>query len=511
MDKIPFTRRLEQLKNLSVTNWYYAVDYPTTEASKDAYRRVHERATQNKIYVSTRRMDWMNLLHIVLIHGDTTPSEQQQTLLKDALKDGTPLELPDALLEEVGQRRAQQGIGAALAGQQMVERHGVGVSVGQVEFPDAVIDAHLSKVRANHPYFIDYYTALLDFNYSLRLKAPNGREIIQPFQQQLQTADMYQFTPTGRAMHKAVYEGDAEWIAWKLPLWIELDEPLAIATDMPVKAIFVAQVKQEHVLPSVRERPWWNITAIDPFGKHALTMLYDGSERTYDPTVDYKCPDDTCQDYQGDVGYGVAIARTPCPKCFERANAIAMWLHTTVRMIRRDFATSSDPHPFATDEQIIKKKQLVPRQHGKGKPKEKTVEQHRKISLIAYDVSIAEENRTSAIGETSTGEEKRQNWLSLHGADHRIYEKREIAPYEREYTRPHYDRLINQCLSLAHGGEQVKIGDEVYQLVIATSGEVSVKQIVETPQGKYVPMLRPEFKKPMMKRITAKRYKSGTV
>lgn len=501
-------RRWAQLRHLAQTNWYYAVDYPTTEASKDAYRRVHERATQNKIYVSTRRMDWMNLLHIVLVHGDTTPSEQQQALLKDALKDGQPLNLPDALLEEVGQRRAQQGIGAALAGQQMVERHGVNVSVGQIEFPETVIDAHLSKVRQQYPYFIDYYTSLLDFNYSLRLKAPNGREIVQPFQQQLQTSDMYQFTPTGRAMHKAVYEGDAEWVPWKLPLWIEQDEPVELAAGMPVKAVFVAQVKQEHVLPSVRERPWWNITAIDPLGKHALAMLYDGQDRTYDPTVDYKCPWGQCQDYQGDVGYGVAIARTPCAKCFERANAIAMWLHTTVRMIRRDFATSADPKPFATDEQITKKKELVPRKHGNGKPKEKIVEQKRKITLIAYDVSISEEIRTSDASTAPSGEERRQNWLSLHGADHRIYEHRDIEPYVRYYRRPHYDHLVSECLKLAHAGGEVKIAGDTYQVEISTDGEVAVKQIVETPQGKYIPMLRPEFKKPVMKRITAKRYKN---
>lgn len=506
MDKISFSRRLEQLRNLAQTNWYYAVDFSTEEASKEAYRRVHERATQNKIYVSTRRMDWMHLLHIVLVHSDTTPNERQQNLLKDALKDGTPIELPEELLAEVGQRRASQGIGAALAGQQMVERHGVGVSVGQVEFPEQVIDAHLQKARTNYPYFIDYYTSLLDFNYSLRLKAPNGKEVIQPFQQQLATADMYMFTSTGRAMHKAVYEQDAEWIDWKQPLWIEQDEPVELAEGMPVKAIFVAKVQQEHVLPSVRERPWWNITAIDPLGKHSLSMLYDSSDKTYDPTVDYTCPFGECQDFQGDVGNGIAIARTPCKRCFERANAIAMWLHTTVRMIRRDFATSAEPQPFDTTEQVTKKKELVPRKHGSGKPKEKTVEQRRKITLIAYDVSIAEESKPAH--ETSgPSEEKRLNWLAIHGADHRIYERKDIEPYVRYYRRPHYDHLVTKCLKLAHSGGEVKIGDEVYQVEIAPDGEVAVKQIVETPQGKYVPMLRPEYRKPVMKKITAKRYK----
>lgn len=507
MDRIPFTRRLEQLKNLSVTRWYYAVDYQTDEASKQAYLSVHERAKRNNIFVSTRRFDWLNLLHIVLVHADYVPDERQQALLKDALKDGTPLELPDDLLEQVGQRRAQQGIAGALAGQQMVEHRGVSVSVGEIEFPESTLDGHLLRMRANYPYFVDFYTSLLNFNYAFRLRAPNGREIIQPFQQQLQTADMYQFTPTGRAMHRAVFENDAEWVPWQLPLWIEQDEPVELAPDMPIKAVFVSRVKQEHVLSPVRDREWWNITAIDPLGKHAIAMLYDSRDKTYDPTVDYKCPWDECQDFQGDVGNGIAIARTPCTRCFERANAIAMWLHTTVRMIRRDFATSADPQPFATDEQVTKTKQLVPRQHGKGKPKERTVEQHRKITLIAYDVSIAEESRASDTGATPIGEEKRLNWLSLHGADHRIYEHRDIEPYVRYYRRPHYDHLITECLKLAHAGGEVKIGEEVYQVEIATDGEVAVKQIVETPQGKYIPMLRPEFKKPVMKKITAKRYK----
>ncbi len=179
-------------------------------------------------------------------------------------------------------------------------------------------------------------------------------------------------------------------------------------------------------------------------------------------------------------------------------------------MIKRDFATSADPQPFATDKQVIKKKQLVPRLHGKGKPKEKTVEQHRKITLISYDVSLTEENRVSDTDTTSNGEEKRQNWLSLHGKDHRIYEHREIEPYVRYYRRPHYDHLVSECLKLAYTGGEVKIGSEVYQVEIATDGEVAVKQIVETPQGKYIPMLRPEYRKPIMKKITAKRYKSST-
>jgi hypothetical protein len=393
----------------------------------------------------------------------------------------------------------------------MVENHGVGVSIGQIEFPESVIDAHLSLVQVSHRYFIDTYISLLDFNYALRLKAPNGREIIQPFLQQLQIADMYQFTPTGRAMHKAVFEGDAEWMPWPQPLWIEQDEPIELAEGMFVKAVSVAKVKQEHVLSPVRDRTWWNITAINPLGKHLISMLYDERDKTYDPTVDYQCPFGECQDFQGDVGHGIAIARTPCPRCFERANSIAQWLHTTVRMIRRDFATSADPQPFATDEQIIKKKQLVPRQHGKGKPKEKIVEQHRKITLIAYDVSLADEqNRTEGTHETVSGEEKRQNWLSLHGADHRIYEHKDIEPYIRYYRRPHYDHLVTECLKLAHAGGEVKIGEEFYQVEIAADGEVAVKQIVETPKGKYVPMLRPEYKKPVMKRITAKRYKQSS-
>jgi len=484
--------------------WYYAVDYVDDRAAKLAWERVHGVAKQHHIYVSSRRMVWHHLLNVVVVHTDAPPTEQQQQRIKQALADGIPVDLPAPLLEDLEQRRAAATIDAAMADTRELVRHPNERTGKLHEFSQDAIDRHLSKLRERFPFFVDYYHSTLPFNLHFRLESLNGEPYLKAYEKQLTSSEMYRFTETARAMHAAVSEENTTWIDWQQDVWIEHDRPFEIWAGQPIQAIFANKVAGPQTY-NPYSHPWWNITAIDAAGQHALVMLYDDKEKTYDPTVDYSCPQNECQDFGVDMSGGVALARQPCDLCRERADKLAMWLHTALRMLRRDFATSANPKSFKTGEQVTKRTVLVPRQHGKGAPKEKTVEQRRLYTIVSYDVSVSERRiETPAKPE----EEKRQSWLSLHGEEHRIYELRAVPTHERHYRGPYWDRLIGKCMGQVQSGSSgtVELDGVIYQVDISLDGEVTVKRTIEVPNGRYVPLLRPEYKKPTIKKATAKRF-----
>lgn len=499
-------QRRTQSHDTSGELWYYAVDYLDEAKAKIAWERIHGVTVQHRIRVSQRRLTYNDLLSIVVLHAPTPPPEAHQQRLRQALADGIPIPLSPTVLAQLTERNREATIEALREGTpELMHRHKEGIR-READMPQEAIDLHLAALRERYPFFQEYYRHVLPYNLHFRLKAANGAAYLHAYEQQMVLAEMYRFTATARAMHQAVYEAEESWIAWEQDIWIEQDEPLEIVPGHPVQVLFVNKVEKPHQVYNPYGHPWWNITAIGPNGLHQMVMLYDDQEQTYDPTIDYLCPTNDCQDHQIELDGGIALARSACPACLEHAKLLAMWLHTALRMLRRDFATSAAPEPFTTGEHITTQKKLVPRQHGKGKPKERTIEHRRPYTIVAYEVSIAESRPASV----PTGEEdKRQSWLSLHGQEHRIYELRAVPTHERHYRGPYWDRLIARCLEQVQNGEsgRVELDGVVYQVDISQGGEVTVKRTIEVPNGRYVPLLRPEYKKqPTVKKTTAKRF-----
>jgi hypothetical protein len=269
------------------------------------------------------------------------------------------------------------------------------------------------------------------------------------------------------------------------------------------------------------EHSWWNITVLDPLGQHLLTILYDSEEQTYCPTFDYACPWNACKDFSLPVTVhgqqGDAYAREACGRCKERAEQVAAWLHTAMRMIRRDFAVSADPPPFEVRTQRATKTIQVP--GGKGKTTTKEVAYLRPYTNVAYDVSETEMSGESTQG-ASSGEKQedrqRQSWFTLHGKDHWIYEWRAQPAITRTYTGAYYRQLIQRCISQLPEGQpgQVEIDGVIYQVDYTAAGEPAVMRTVAFPDGRRVPFLRPEFRKqPLVRQVKAKRFdpKKGTM
>jgi hypothetical protein len=168
-------------------------------------------------------------------------------------------------------------------------------------------------------------------------------------------------------------------------------------------------------------------------------------------------------------------------------------------MLQKKYAVSSDPKPFSTRNFSHTEKRLVPRHHGKGKPKEKNITVDTPYTVIQYDVSVA-----SALPEKDSlpSEEKGENWLTLASKEDVIYKQKYIPDTERRYRGEWYHSLKERCL---REGTATADGKE-YRIEVNEQGEtVVVGKVVQ--HSKYVPMLKADVrKKPVTRKVTAKKF-----
>jgi hypothetical protein len=368
---------------------------------------------------------------------------------------------------------------------------------------------------------------------------------------QLLNSERYMFTDSARAMHKAVSKDDTEWIAPARETWIEQDIPQELLPGLQkVKAIYLKQMYPESLYDSQEEplrghlldttypfRSTWSIGVIDEHAYYCLTMLYDDITKEYQISFDHACPYHACeiltfaeimQRYDmskllelnppryyremqeqrlspDDTDYPLVI---PCQGCKQNADTISQWLHTAMKQIKGNYALSSNPAPFPIRNLSYTEKKTVPRgkKGSHGKPKEKQVPVYVPYTFITYDVSIAPASTpvTPSDQDTTTEQPARLNWFSMHGKEDLIYEKRVQPDLQRHYRLPYFKALIDKVKS----GEKTSPEGEEYEL-IKEGDDYIVIGTVRFPNGRYVPMLKPEAKKKITyKRVIASQYKA---
>src|SRR4029077_14692958 len=385
-----------------------------------------------------------------------------------------------------------------------------------IELPDEDIVQHLVRLRDALPSLVERYKLLLPYNLYERISGANTGAYIEAQRNKLQySAEHYLFTESARAMHDAVVDGDMTWVPWEQDLWILHDNPVPFFENAALtQAIFLNKVTKEQQFQKYTN-PLWHISVVDELGRNQLCILYDQIKDTYDPSIDYVCPWDECEDIEGRIGdneqYG--RARIACPGCQARTDIVAIWLHTALRMLRRDFARSANPQPFRNEEQVSKRRELVPRHHGKGKPKEREVERRSMYTVVDYEVSVSEPQPfgSSECHSEEEREAKRLNWLTLHGKERRVYQLKAIPDYTKTFTGPYWSTIINRCIAQLPDGQSglVTIDGVEYYVDFDAQGNTLVSRTVNVPNGKYVPYLRPEFRQqPVIKRTTAKRFEA---
>jgi hypothetical protein len=384
----------------------------------------------------------------------------------------------------------------------------------------------------------DFYNETVIHPYALKM----GEIALQ----QLIASNRYMFTDSARAMHKAVTNDATYWITPVRDTWIEQDIPQDLLPGVPakmkalsVKSMYPAsryeplpEPLRGHLQESTRPfRDTWSISVLDEHAYFQLTLMYDALDNKYHIAFDHACPYGKCEtltfsevmerygivklleldppryyreihgssDSPSDDSFPLVL---PCDQCLDNSVTVTRWLHTAMRQIHYEYALSATPSPFPVKDINYTDKQVVPRHHGKGKPKEKQVIVSVPYTYVTYDVSVTP--LTSTTRDMPEAHTMRLNWLALHGKEDLIYEKRPQADIKRHYRLPRYQPLINRVKQ----GEIKSTEGEEYQLIQEGDSSVVIGT-VRYPNGRYVPMLKPEAKKQIVyKRVVASQYKS---
>ena len=448
-------------------------------------------------------------VNIVAVVADKQPPISTERIIDRYLSQGTQTTLPDEVLDKLWERREDRLSKTNLTSATGYVYEGHTPTPIEYRHPDTdkiSNDAHMREVvkelhSQGYPfiavyslyagYKLGYQTGMVDSDNPLK-------DLIK---EALTHADRYLFTESARLMHHNVHTGDISFIPLSdASVWIEQDSPQSFTFN--TKEV---QLKAIHIFRTSLKGQWC-INVIDDTTKHLMSMTYEEVDGLYSPTIDYECPYGLCEDYlypyesMGPNNY--MVYRKPCKQCDDNALLWASLIHTYIEMIQRKYATSSDPKPFKERNLSYTEKRLVPRIHGKGKPKEKPFTVDIPYIVIEYEVSVTKGTQLHIPSPEDTTE-KRDNWLSLSSPEDRIYQRRYIAEVERHYRGSHYEHLKQRCLA---EGPVTEDGKE-YRIEIDDTGEtVIIGKVVQ--HHKYVPLLRSDVKKtPVIKKVTAKRFK----
>lgn len=490
--------------------WHLAVAYPASDPSTPAIaKEIWNKLNAIQKSVLGVNFSTLNFIvginTIVIAYDEDPPPDQVIKRIEQIIPQDHRIVVSDSLLRRLLHRRAERLLPQILtSGKAQYEAHTpspVRAEEGEAITEEEQINHLRAVIQSMHHQgypFVDVYQlyAPMNLQVSLQIKEDHipyfdrNKDIAQ-YQEQIKQSDKYLFTESARLMHASVFEDDPTWIPFNDNLWIEHDIP-----QNHIKAIYV------YLMTHYVQEETYQIVIIDEFSRHRMAILFRKEAGIFDPTLDYRCPTDECEILYQDTPQGRMVARNPCEACRKEAHYWMAWLHTVVRMLRRDFSVSPDPKPFDKKEMAYKKKEFVPRHHGKGDPKEKWVEKKVQYTLVSYDVSIAPVEKPQR--EEAKQKEGKENWLTLHGLEDRIYVKREFTGQKRRYRGTHYQRLIQRCLKegiVREDGYEYKLDkdeDENWMVI----GSIADYE-------KYIPMLRSDLRKSsIVKVVRAKKYES---
>lgn len=331
-------------------------------------------------------------------------------------------------------------------------------------------------------------------------------------------ADRYFFTPSAMALHAAVNHEKTQWIQPSNHLIIEIQKPFSTDYGEDVKGIIlhydfpyveikrlVSQKKEPTLYNMLRStytgyETHWSLEIINMRARTIFDATYDIASEKWIYLGAHVCPYNKCV-FPGDPKNPLE-ACVPCNECKKATAYWAQWLCTAQRIVRRDYAT--DPESIPTDYPIHTQTYEQPTTkivgHGKNARRIKEVVT-RKIDfkLVKFDVSVREALREKV--ETNN-EEKRGNWLTLHGMEARIYKKVHFSGVFRRYAGEHWRHIIERCIN---EGSFIEGGREYRLEIMADGHHAVISSIVDF--DKWVPMLAPELRKTqIIKKVVASKF-----
>ncbi len=457
-------------------SWHKCAKFDSQDKARSTWKQLYDELRNLHVDLTTFSMIYGSDWYVVAV-AEHTPALHVQAIVDRYLAKGTASSLPDEVVSQLIERRANRTQYASRkpgSPSLVYEGHQPTPipSGGQVSKESQ--EEHLRTVvqslhQQGYP-FIETYRMYVGYRLYDRIGLVGSESPLKKLiTDMLDESSRYLFTESARAMHKAVYRENSTFLETHTPIWIEQDIPQPFTSrGMNLKAVHVFKTPL---------KDQWVINVIKDTTEHAMSMTYE-PEEGYTPTIDYECPTGKCEDiqipYTSKSPNDIMVYRRPCSQCEQDALLWASWLHTAIQMIQRVYAVSSDPKPFEVKNLSYSEKRLVPRHHGKGKPKEKLVTVDIPYVVVAFEISGTRHHAVS--DERAEGALKRENWLTLASPDDIIYELRSIPAYDRRYP-------------IRRNGTRKE-------------GSVAVREV----EQKYVPMLAPLKRKASVKKVVAKRY-----
>lgn len=533
--------------------WYKAARYTEGSIARDTFDTLKRIVLARPVNITPLSLIYEAYWYALVI-AEEAPDTETIRLLEAALrKDGRLTELPESVITSLLHRRRERMRYAQPTRSGLTyENHEptpVAYSLSSNEpLPTKEENRnHLQAIVADllhmgYPYKEVYrsyfkYRLQQDRNH-LGIVPESAEGLISAHMYTLSTAKNYMLTESARSMHAYVSTNNPQWIEPQKSVWIEHDLP-QIAKDVPgekVRAVYAFTLSDEKTIQALpvnyptkfllslalmRYQHMWFINVINDITEVIVSYIYE-PDRGYMINFDHTCPYDMCErlrakealqrfslerlaamripSYASMEEMSDTSVVIPCKHCLLSIEYWSRWLHTTMRMINGDYATSPEPVSFPIKDHTYTEKTRVPRKHGKGAPKEKTLTYTIPYTYITYDVSVQHD-----LQEEHTTEENahtRSNWFTIYPKEARIYERRQIPDIHREYKGHRYRSLIQRVLQ----GDTVSQEGEHYQLVPHPDGSYSVIGTVKYPNGKYIPLLRPDIKGEKIVKLTATAY-----
>lgn len=314
----------------------------------------------------------------------------------------------------------------------------------------------------------------------------------------LRRSEKYQFDASALAMLRTVHDPNAQnWLALSNHVWIEFQHELATPYGANIRALWVHSMETDDALremfpagqnPQLHRlmmrrnalyQHFWSFNVITSHSEEMFDFTYDVAHEDYVYLYSHVCPYGNCS-YPVPETLQTLGECQPCSQC---QTALAYWasiLHTSLRIIRREYALApQEPPPWTITPEVYTEQAQV--KVGKGK-NARVLKQAktREIAyrLVKFEVSELSEQIRAQEEQASQEKGKRANWLKLAQAG---------APESIIWEYRTIDTSKGRTLDPARNPRW-----KVYQHV-----EI-------TPFKRWVPLLAGERK--TMRRVHAKRY-----
>lgn len=479
--------------------WYKAATFPTQDAARSVWRKLHNELLPLNIDLTSFSLIYRESWYVACV-SERVPPLKAQAIVEKHFQTGTPASLPDDTVQGLLDRRLERTKYAKRTpGSPTLSYEG--------HSPTPIYtDTSTPMSQKDTDRHLDAVT------HSLREQGYPFREIYKMYHarsidtimfrdlaiHQLDKSAYYLFTETARLMHRSVSTGAISWVSPGMDMWIEHDKAQPYGqTGYNVQAVYLYR---KHPKDTIETAPLlteeketlagitrmsediWEIVVLAENTRPLLMFIYDVKNDVAQIDPAHTCIYGLCEEVSiPDMGGRYHMTQMhECEQCRDMMLSFLAWIHTAIEQVQLKYAVTPEPEPFRTDVLAWTERRLMPRHHGKGKPKEKAVRLEIPFTIISYDVSLRPgrlfPDESEPEKETS---EQRTSWLRLHGKEDIIYEKRYIGIYSRRYpTR--------------------KNGLRREGLVQVTHTE-----------AKYIPLLRPEVRKGTIKRVTARKFQTS--